>query len=95
MAQNHNLSHTHESSHMHNHHDMHHQNHMGHHHHGDFKKKFFISLIFALPIIILSPMMGLHLPFQFTFKGSDWIVLILATILFVYGGQPFLSGAKD
>ncbi|KOR14085.1 ATPase [Staphylococcus carnosus] len=95
MTQNQNSSHTHESSHVHNHHGMHHQNHMGHHHHGNFKKKFFISLIFALPIIILSPMMGLHLPFQFTFKGSDWIVLILATILFVYGGQPFLSGAKD
>lgn len=54
----------HDSMHMHDHHNMHHQNHMGHHHHGDFKKKFLISLIFALPIIILSPMMGLHLPFH-------------------------------
>ncbi|MTV19273.1 cadmium-translocating P-type ATPase [Staphylococcus delphini] len=66
-----------------------------HHHHGNFKVKFFVSLIFALPIIILSPMMGVQLPFQFTFPGSDWIVLILATILFSYGGQPFLTGAKD
>ncbi|OEK67922.1 ATPase [Staphylococcus equorum] len=66
-----------------------------HHHHGNFKNKFFISLIFAIPIIILSPMMGVTLPFQFSFTGSDWIVLILATILFFYGGKPFLSGAKD
>lgn len=89
------MSQKHDSMHMHEHHNMHHQNHMGHHHHGDFKKKFLISLIFAIPIVILSPMMGLHLPFQFTFKGSDWLVLIFATILFFYGGQPFLSGAKD
>ncbi|WP_239771938.1 heavy metal translocating P-type ATPase [Mammaliicoccus sp. P-M58] len=72
-----------------------HHSHEGHDHHGNFKQKFFISLIFAIPIIILSPMMGFKLPFQFTFTGSDWIVLILATILFFYGGQPFLAGAKD
>ncbi|WP_240030455.1 heavy metal translocating P-type ATPase [Staphylococcus simulans] len=65
------------------------------HHHGNFKRKFFISLIFTIPIIILSPMMGIQLPFQVTFSGSDWIVLILSTILFFYGGMPFLSGAKD
>ena len=39
-------------------------------------------------------MMGMEFPFQITFPGSDWLVLILATILFIYGGQPFLSGAK-
>lgn len=63
-------------------------------HMGNFKQKFWISLILAIPIIVFSPMMGMQLPFQFTFPGSDWVVLILATILFVYGGQPFLSGAK-
>lgn len=63
-------------------------------HMGNFKQKFWLSLVLALPIISLSPMMGLHLPFQFTFPGSDWVVLILATILFFYGGQPFLKGAK-
>ncbi|MDN8847942.1 heavy metal translocating P-type ATPase, partial [Staphylococcus aureus] len=35
------------------------------------------------------------LPFQFTFSGSEWVVLILATILFFYGGKPFLIGGKD
>lgn len=72
-----------------------HSGHEGHHHHGDFKKKFFVSLIFAVPIIFLAPMMGIELPFQFTFPGSDWLVLVLATILYFYGGQPFLSGAKE
>lgn len=63
-------------------------------HMGNLKQKFFISLILAIPIILLSPMMGVALPFQFSFNGSDWVVLILASILFFYGGMPFLQGAK-
>lgn len=82
-----------------------HEGHMNHDHHemggmdhsmhmGNSKQKFWLSLILAIPIIVLSPMMGIELPFQFTFPGSEWVVLVLATILFFYGGQPFLSGAK-
>ncbi len=63
-------------------------------HMGNFKQKFWLSLILAIPIILFSQMMGMEFPFQVTFPGSDWLVLILATILFIYGGQPFLSGAK-
>lgn len=81
------------------HHTQHHEGHDMHdhhgHHHGNFKRKFFISLLFAIPIVILSPMMGIKLPFQFSFNGSDWIILVLATVLFFYGGKPFLTGAKD
>ncbi len=47
---------------------MHHDNHALHHHsghahNGNFKVKFFVSLIFAIPIILLSPLMGVNLPF--------------------------------
>ncbi|HFD3606091.1 TPA: copper/silver-translocating P-type ATPase CopB [Enterococcus faecium] len=81
---------------------MNHSMHMDHEHGGmdhsmhmgNFKQKFWLSLILAIPIILFSPMMGMEFPFQVTFPGSDWLVLILATILFIYGGQPFLSGAK-
>ena len=88
-------NHMNHSNHMHhdNHASYHHSGHA--HHHGNFKVKFFVSLIFAIPIILLSPMMGVNLPFQFTFPGSEWVVLILSTILFFYGGKPFLSGGKD
>lgn len=90
---------------MHMDHQQSHEGHMNHDHHemggmdhsmhmGNFKQKFWLSLILAIPIIVLSPMMGMELPFQFTFPGSEWVVLVLATILFFYGGQPFLSGAK-
>ncbi|HIY58420.1 MAG TPA: copper-translocating P-type ATPase [Candidatus Tetragenococcus pullicola] len=72
-----------------NHGGMDHSMHMG-----NLKQKFWISLVLALPILFLSPMMGLNLPFQFEFPGSQWVVLILATVLFFYGGMPFLQGAK-
>ncbi|HAQ4698022.1 TPA: copper/silver-translocating P-type ATPase CopB [Enterococcus faecium] len=86
----------------HEHGGMDHSMHMDHEHGGmdhsmhmgNFKQKFWLSLILAIPVILFSPMMGMEFPFQITFPGSDWLVLILATILFIYGGQPFLSGAK-
>ncbi|GEO57582.1 heavy metal translocating P-type ATPase [Companilactobacillus bobalius] len=61
---------------------------------GDLRKKFWISLVLAIPVFVLSPFMGLNLPFQVQFPGSDWIVLVLATILYFYGGKPFITGAK-
>lgn len=85
--------------HHHNHHD--HSGHDGHEGHDHsrhlqiFKKKFFISLFIGVPILFLAPLMGIELPFQFSVTGSDTLVVILATILFIYGGEPFLSGAKD
>ncbi|UQS85749.1 copper-translocating P-type ATPase [Apilactobacillus apisilvae] len=89
-------------------HDMHHMDHdmngmdhsqmMNHGGHmmdmGDMKKKFWISLILTIPIILMSPMMGMQLPFQLTFPGSNFIVLILGSILFFYCSTPFFSGAK-
>ena len=63
-------------------------------HMGNLKQKFFVSLFLAIPIILFSPMMGGKLPFQIKFNGSEWVVLILASILYFYGGMPFLKGAK-
>lgn len=62
-------------------------------HMGNLKQKFWISVILSLPILFMAPAMGVHLPFQFSFPGSEWVVVIFATILFVYGGEPFLKGA--
>lgn len=70
---------------------MMHGNHMMHM--GNLKQKFWISVMLSLPILFLAPAMGVHLPFQFSFPGSEWVVVIFATILFVYGGEPFLKGA--
>lgn len=109
MGMDHSMHEHHEMDHGMDDHDHHNMNHgMGRHDHqdmdhggmdhsmhmGNFKQKFWLSLVLSIPIIVLSPMMGMQLPFQFTFPGSEWVVLVLATILFIYGGQPFLSGAK-
>ena len=79
----------------HEHHD--HGDHGGHHHHhhGNFKELFLRSLPLGIIIMVLSPMMGITLPFQFTFTYSDILVTILATILLAYGGKPFYQGAVD
>lgn len=101
----HNSHHTseHEGYNSHDSHEMH-GNHEGHedhgdgghhHHHGNFKEIFLKSLPLAIPILILSPMMGITLSFQFTFLYSDIIVSVLATILLIYGGKPFYQGAID
>ena len=65
----------------------------GHHEHANFKEIFLKSLPIAIPILILSPLMGINLPLQFTFQYSDIIAAIFATILIVYGGKPFFDGA--
>lgn len=98
-------SHDHTShSHKHNEHQLHdhgpgghsgHMDHTGHMGHmGNLQQKFWISLILSIPILLMSSFMGITLPFQVSFAGSDWIVLILASVLFFYGGTPFLQGAK-
>ena len=45
--------------------------------------------------MLLVPLHGFELPFQFTFPYSDIVVAILSTILIIYGGRPFYQGAAD
>ncbi|SFC03088.1 Cu2+-exporting ATPase [Alkalibacterium subtropicum] len=66
-----------------------------HHHHGSFKEIFLKSLPLGIIIMLLSPMFGFQLPFQFTFQYSDILVVLLSTILYIYGGKPFYMGAVD
>jgi len=59
----------------------------------DFKKRFWVSLILAIPISILSPMFQMLFGYDIRFLGSDILLFVLSTILFFYGGKPFLTGA--
>ncbi|BBL62799.1 copper-translocating P-type ATPase [Methanobrevibacter arboriphilus] len=61
----------------------------------DLKKKFWVSLILTIPTILLSPMMGMEMPFQISFPGSYWVVLVIGSIIYFYGGQPFFTGSKE
>lgn len=89
-------THNHDEHAHHNHEGHEHEGHGGHmHHHGNFRELFLKSLPLGIIIMVLSPMMGVSLPFQFTFPYSDIVVAILSTILLVYGGKPFFQGALD
>ena len=98
--QEHHAGHNHSghSGHDHSGHSGHdHSGHSGHdhHHHGNFKELFLKSLPIGIIIMLLSPMAGFELPFQFAFPYSDIVVAILSTILIIYGGRPFYQGAVD
>ncbi len=76
-----------------------HTDHHEHDHHAmmvrDFKQRFFISLALTIPILLLSPMIHSFMGVDWTFPGSSYILFALSTVLFFYGGKPFLTGARD
>ncbi|MHA1409794.1 MAG: copper-translocating P-type ATPase [Candidatus Odinarchaeia archaeon] len=73
---------------------MQHKKHGDHSEHiKDFKIRFFISLILTIPVLILSDTIQLWLGYVIDFPFRRVVILILATIIYAYGGWPFLKGA--
>jgi len=77
--------------------DTRHAEHDGGRHAGhsvaDFRRRFWVCLALTVPVIALSP----ELPFVpmgrlIDVPGADWILLALSTLIYVYGGRPFLLG---
>ena len=77
------------------HHEAHdHDKHAGHNP-DMFKKKFWLSFVLTIPVLIFSE--TIQELFNYTaptFPGSEWIPAILGTIIFFYGGLVFLKSAK-
>lgn len=75
----------------HDHHD--HHAHMA----ADFRKRFWISLVLTLPILVLSPMLQslVGLKEAIRFPGDLYVLFGLASAVFWYGGWPFLKGFFD
>jgi len=75
-----------------------HDSHEGHEHHdhgdmvSDFKKRFFISLIITVPILVLSPMIQSFIGVDWRFANDQYIIFALASFVFFYGGWPFITG---
>ncbi len=82
-----------------------HKNHQGHsNHHAmmvqDFRKRFWISLVLTIPILLLSPIIRQFLDSSFgiiipSFAGQTYLLFVFSTLVFFYGGWPFLKGIKD
>ena len=68
-----------------------HDKHAGHHTE-DFLKRFWICLILTIPVLLLSHMIQQWFGFQFRFPGDKYVLLALGTIIYFYGGMPFLKG---
>jgi len=68
-----------------------HNGHAGHHTE-DFLKRFWICLVITVPVLILSPMIQHWLGFQLSFTADKYLLLVLSSIIFFYGGWPFLQG---
>ncbi len=76
-----------------------HDAHMGmseHDHHAmmiaDFKKRFYVVLVLTIPVMLLSMQIQQWLHLDINFSGSSYLLFALASVVFVYGGWPFLSG---
>ena len=81
-----------------------HQEHGSHGHSGhhammikDFRRRFWVSLIITVPILVLSPMIQDLLGYEFAlFSDADqYILFVLSTLVYFYGGWPFLTGLAD
>jgi Cu2+-exporting ATPase len=58
----------------------------------DFKRRFYVVLILTIPIMLLSEMIQHWLNIHFSFPGSKYVLFFLSSIVFFYGGWPFLKG---
>jgi Cu2+-exporting ATPase len=61
-----------------------------------FRRQFWILLILTIPVVVWSEEVQHWLGYMApSFPGSDWISPVLGTVIFLYGGRVFLTGARD
>lgn len=98
------MHHDYDHEHMnHGEHNHDHHNHSGHGDHGhgghgahmmaDFKQRFWVVLVLSIPLAIIAPMLMHLFGYHIDFPGQGLLEFGLATIVFFYGGKPFLSHA--
>ncbi len=62
------------------------------HHIEEFKKRFWISLVFTIPILLLSEMIQMWFGFRLEIPLQKWISFFLSSFIYFYCGWPFLKG---
>ncbi|MDP2215669.1 MAG: heavy metal translocating P-type ATPase [Methanolobus sp.] len=58
----------------------------------DFKRRFVVSLAITIPVLILSPHIQGFFGFELTFPGFEFVLFVLSSMIYFYGGFPFLTG---
>jgi Cu2+-exporting ATPase len=58
----------------------------------EFKRRFWISLILTIPILLLSDMIQMWFGFKLEIPFRQQVLFLLSLVIYVYGGQPFIKG---
>jgi Cu2+-exporting ATPase len=63
----------------------------------DFRRRFWVSLVLTVPILLLSPTIQhfLGLGDRFRFPGDSYLLFLFSAVVYFYGGYPFLKGIVD
>lgn len=70
-----------------------HGGHAGHGDHvGQFRRLFWINLVIAIPVVAFSPMFAMLLGYSVP-SWAGWVAAVLGTVMYAWGGTPFLTGA--
>lgn len=72
-------------------HQLHHHDKHAGHHTEDFLKRFWICLGLTVPVLLLSKMIQHWLGFSISLAGDNYMLLLLGSIIYFYGGLPFLK----
>ncbi|MGO3886623.1 MAG: heavy metal translocating P-type ATPase [Mycetocola sp.] len=72
-----------------------HAGHTGHDmsgHVAQFRRLFWINLVIAIPVVVFSPMFAMILGYAVP-DWAGWIAPVAGTVMYLWGGWPFLTGA--
>ena len=63
----------------------------------DFRRRFWISLVLSVPVLVLAPVIQSLLGLQevLAFPGDSYVQFGFSTVIYFYGGWPFLTGLVD
>jgi Cu2+-exporting ATPase len=70
-----------------------HGTHAGHHTEG-FRRRFWISLLLSAPVVATSDMVMDWFGYELDVAGIEWVGPVLGSIIFLWGGWPFLEGGR-
>ncbi|MFK0400923.1 heavy metal translocating P-type ATPase [Microbacterium sp. NPDC090225] len=74
-----------------------HGGHSGHSGHGDhvgqFRRLFWINLVLAVPVVLLSPMFAMIIGYEIPDGPVRFVAPVIGSVMYVWGGRPFLQGA--